>query len=77
MNNYNDKLQNLKDRVVAAPKPALQEVKAVQSKLENEVQLNVWMPKTLLHKLKQKALDNQKTVKQLVNEAVEIFLQTS
>lgn len=70
---YKDRLAGFKDRVKEPVIGTIQKV--VPVKLENqgkeEVQLGVFVTKTLMKKLKVKALTEDKTVKEIVNEILE------
>ena len=75
MENYNDKLSSFEARVKNAnQKPILQEVKQIEEKKTDEVQLNVWMPKTMLFALKQKALNEETSLKEIIHQAVKNYL---
>ena len=79
MTKYQDKLGRFAERLKSDSTEApLQEVKPIVQKVtpktETEVQLNVWIPKSLMKKVKQKSIDNDKTLKDLVTEAVILYL---
>ena len=77
--NFNDKLKLFTEKAKALPaQTKLQEVKPVEqpNQRETETQLNVMLPKSLLQKLKIKALERDITLKELVesflNKGLEI-----
>ena len=75
MEDYKEKLDNFKNRVSTANTTTqLQEVRKLDTKQQAEVQLNVWIPKTMLHTLKLKSVNDDKSIKQLVQEAIENYL---
>ena len=75
MENYKDKLNNFSKRIaIANQTPTLQEVRQVEKKAIEEVQLNVWIPKTMLYALKQKSLDKQLSLKEIAQEAFKNYL---
>ncbi|MEQ1552692.1 MAG: hypothetical protein ABL929_00870 [Ferruginibacter sp.] len=75
MGEYDEKLNSFKNRVNAAPaKTPIQEVRQVEIKIKTEVQLNVWIPKDLLQAVKLKAVNENKSIKQIVQQAVENYL---
>ena len=76
MEKYNEKLKDLANRVKNSNQIIpLQQVSEASVKIKvDEVQLNVWMPKELLFSLKRKALDEQKSLKQIINDAVKKYL---
>lgn len=77
MAEYNEKLNSFKERINSAPtKTPLQEVRQVENKITDEVQLNVWIPKQLLHNLKIKAVHDNISIKQTVQMAIENYLAT-
>ena len=78
MANYNEKLNDFGARVKNAElKPSTQHVVQKAKKIVNEVQLNVWLAKELLIGLKQRALDEETSIKEIVNEAIKIHLNQS
>ena len=75
MEDYKEKLDNFKNRVSTANTTTqLQEVRKLDTKQQAEVQLNVWIPKTMLHTLKLKSVNDDKSIKQLVQGAIEKYL---
>lgn len=72
-----DKLQGFADRVktepVQLPVQKVTPVEPVASPKE-EQQLNVWIPKDLMKRLKVKGAEADKSLKEMVTEALEQFL---
>ena len=72
--NYKDRISNIKGRVITEPsKGTIQKVTPVKPKStdKGEVQLGVFISKELMKKLKMKAIENDLTVKDIVNEILE------
>ncbi len=78
MEDYKNKLGSLADRLKNdPPKAPLQEVHPVKASLdvkEPEAQLNVWIPKALLKKMKGYAVDHELSLKELNILALEFYL---
>ena len=78
MTDYKNKLGGLADRLKKEePKTPIQEVNPVKSKIadkEPEGQLNVWIPKTLLKKMKTYGVEQEKSQKDITILALEKFL---
>lgn len=78
MTDYKNKLGGLADRLKKEePKMPIQEVSPVKNKViekEPEGQLNVWIPKTLLKKMKTYGVNQEKSQKDIVILALEKFL---
>lgn len=78
MADYKSKLGGLADRLKKEePKTPIQEVNPVKSKIadkEPEGQLNVWIPKTLLKKMKTYGVEQEKSQKDIAILALEKFL---
>ncbi|MVN23488.1 hypothetical protein [Mucilaginibacter arboris] len=78
MADYKDKLGGLADRLKKEePKTPIQEVNPVKSKIadkEPEGQLNVWIPKKLLKKMKTYGVEQEKSQKDIAILALEKFL---
>jgi len=76
---YKKKLSGFAERLKTEPAiVAIQTVNPINKvntveKLE-ELQLNVWIPKTLMRQLKAKGLDIDKSIKEMVNEALTNYL---
>ncbi|CCH57701.1 hypothetical protein BN8_p06910 (plasmid) [Fibrisoma limi BUZ 3] len=74
---YTDKLQGFADRVKTEPAQLpVQKVTPVQSIAEpkEEQQLNVWISKKLMKRLKVKGIESDKSLKEMVTEALEKYL---
>lgn len=70
--------QNINDLINKAkannqPK-TIQKVTPVDKRENNEVQFSFYLSKTLLKELKQKALNEDKTIKYIINEALKMYL---
>ncbi len=78
MTDYKNKLGGLADRLKKEePKTPIQEVNPVKSKIvekEPEGQLNVWIPKKLLKKMKTYGVEQEKSQKDITILALEKFL---
>ncbi|MGI4751594.1 MAG: hypothetical protein ACRYFB_13260 [Janthinobacterium lividum] len=78
MTDYKNKLGGLADRLKKEePKTPIQEVSPVKNKVidkEPEGQLNVWIPKTLLKKMKTYGVNQEKSQKDITISALEEFL---
>ncbi len=78
---YDQKRTNFADRLKSTPAAIqMQEVNPVTSRNEpppeEQVQLNAWIPKSLMKKLKTKALDDEKSIKSCLCEALENYVNT-
>lgn len=74
---YADKLQGFADRVKTEPvQLPIQKVMPIQAvtELKEEQQLNVWIPKDLMKRLKVKGVEVDKSLKEMVIEALNQFL---
>lgn len=74
---FSDKLQGFADRVKTEPvQLPVQKVTLVQeiASPKEEQQLNVWIPKGLMKRLKVKGVEADKSLKEMVTEALEQFL---
>ena len=74
---YENKLQGFASRVKAEPvQLPVQKVIPVEAvaSLKEEQQLNVWIPKDLMKRLKVKGVEADKSLKEMVTEALEQFL---
>lgn len=72
---YNEKLNSFKERLNTVPtKTPIQEVRQIEIKSQNEVQLNVWIPKPILQNLKLKGVNENKSIKEMVQIAIENYL---
>lgn len=78
MTDYKNKLGGLADRLKKEePKTPIQVVNPVKSKIadkEPEGQLNVWIPKKLLKKMKTYGVEQEKSQKDITILALEKFL---
>ena len=82
MTKYQDKLSGFAERLKTEEvKTPIQEVKPVerieQSLSEPEIQLNIWIPKSLMKKIKQEALDENISIKDLVTKTIKLYLEIS
>lgn len=74
---FEDKLQGFADRIKTDPvQLPVQKVTPVEqaSSPKEEQQLNVWIPKELMKRLKVKGAETDKNLKEMVIEAIERFL---
>ena len=78
MTEFKDKLNSFASRLKSEePIVPIQEVKPIQVKpiqKEAETQLNIWIPKSLMKKLKKASIDNDLTIKEFVVNAIEIIM---
>jgi hypothetical protein len=78
MNDYKNKLGNLADRLkneeIKTPIQEVGPVKNLSNKKQPEGQLNVWIPKTLLKKVKTYGLEKELSQKDIAILALEKFL---
>lgn len=78
MTDYKNKLGSLADRLrTEEPRTPIQEVSPVKNKeeaKEPEGQLNVWIPKTLLKKMKSYGVEQELTQKDITILALESYL---
>ncbi len=79
MNKYQDKLSGFAERMKSEENLApIQEVKPIGKKnlkqSEKEVQLNVWIPKSLMKKIKQKSLNEDISIKDFVTKGIMFYL---
>ncbi len=75
MNKYQDKLSGFAERLKNEENlTPIQEIKPIGEKSlklpKREVQLNIWIPKSLMKKIKQKTLDSDISIKDWVTEAI-------
>lgn len=78
MSEYKDKLSGFAERLKTNQiTPPMQEVKPIKTNLTNEpeIQLNIWIPKSLMKKIKQKSLDEDISIKDLVTASIKSYLQ--
>jgi len=78
MTDYKDKLGGLADKLKKdTPKTPVQEVHPVRQNgtlKEAEAQLNVWIPKPLLKRMKSYGVDNDTSLKDISIDALNFFL---
>jgi predicted metal-dependent phosphotriesterase family hydrolase len=78
MTDYKDKLGGLADKLKKeTPKTPIQEVHPVRQNVtakENEAQLNVWIPKGLLKRLKSYGVEYDQSLKDISIDALKSFL---
>lgn len=77
--NYKNKLSGFAERLKTEPAVvSIQEVNPVKNSVPaekiEEIQLNVWIPKTLMKQMKAKGLDIDKSMKDMVTEALSDYL---
>lgn len=81
MTDYKNKLGNLADKLKKeAPKIPVQEVHPVkvnEVEKEEEAQLNTWIPKGLLRRVKAYGVDQDLSLKAINIRALEAFLKSS
>jgi len=74
---YNEKRSSFAERLKSTPAPAtIQQVQPVApepTKIE-EVQINAWIPKTLMKRLKTHAVEHEQSLKDIVTAALEQYL---
>jgi hypothetical protein len=78
MTDYKDKLGGLADKLKKeTPKTPIQEVHPVRQNViakEDEAQLNVWIPKGLLKRMKSFGVEYDQSLKNINIEALKFFL---
>jgi NRPS condensation-like uncharacterized protein len=78
MTDYKDKLGGLADKLKKeTPKTPIQEVHPVRQNVtskEDEAQLNVWIPKGLLKRIKSYGVEYDRSLKDISIEALKFFL---
>lgn len=79
MSEYKNKLGEMAERLKKQePRPPLQEispVKVVSAEKNIEAQLNVWIPKDLIKKMKTYGIERELTQKEIAILALESFLE--
>ena len=79
MTDYKDKLGGLADKLKKdTPKTPIQEVHPIRQSAvvkEDEVQLNVWIPKTLLKRMKSYGIEYDASLKDISIDALKFFLE--
>ena len=78
MTDYKDKLGGLADKLKKeTPKTPIQEVHPIRQSAavkEDEAQLNVWIPKTLLKRMKSYGVEYDVSLKDINIDALKFFL---
>jgi len=78
MTDYKNKLGGLADKLKKdTPKTPFQEVHPIRQSIalkEDEVQLNVWIPKVLLKRMKSYGVEYDTSLKQISINALKFFL---
>ena len=78
MTDYKDKLGGLADKLKKeTPKTPIQEVHPVRQNViakEDEAQLNVWIPKGLLKRMKSYGVEYEQSLKDISIDALKFFL---
>lgn len=78
MTDYKNKLGGLADKLKKdTPKTPIQEVHPIRQSAavkEDEAQLNVWIPKTLLKRMKSYGIDYDASLKDISIDALKLFL---
>ncbi len=78
MTDYKNKLGGLADKLKKdAPKTPIQEVHPIRQIIapkENEAQLNVWIPKALLKRMKSYGVEHDTSLKDISIDALKFFL---
>lgn len=81
MTDYKDKLGGLADKLKKeTPKTPLQEVHPIRRSTEvkeDEAQLNVWIPKALLKRMKSYGVECDVSLKDINIDALKFFLDTN
>lgn len=79
MADYKEKLGGLANRLkTEQPKTPIQEVTPIKAVAENKpdtAQLNVWIPKALLKKMKILGLEQELSLKEITIKALEAYLK--
>lgn len=79
MKDYKDKLGGLADKLKKdTPKTPIQEVHPIRQSAavkEDEAQLNVWIPKTLLKRMKSYGIEYDASLKDISIDALKFFLE--
>ena len=78
MTDYKDKLSGLADKLKKdSPKTPIQEVQPIRQATaikEDEAQLNVWIPKALLKRVKSYGVEYDTSLKDISIDALKFFL---
>ena len=75
MTKYQEKLSGFAERMKTEKiDTPIQEVKPIAKKVqplsESEIQLNIWIPKSLMKRIKQKSLDSDLSIKDWVTKVI-------
>ncbi|MXV52445.1 hypothetical protein GS399_15830 [Pedobacter sp. HMF7647] len=76
MTDYKNKLGNLANKLkTEQPKMPIQEVTPIKQKIkEEEAQLNVWIPKVLLKKVKSHGIEHDLSLKEMAIQALTAYI---
>lgn len=77
---YNEKRNSFAERLkTSTPSVPIQKVEpiAVEEPKEEEVQINAWIPKSLMKRIKTQAVMEELSIKQIVNKALEDYLDVT
>lgn len=78
MTDYNDKLKNFASRLKSEQVSVhIQEIKPINTELgprEIQTQLNVWIPKPLMKKLKQLSIEQELTIRDFVIVSIQKYV---
>lgn len=81
MSDYKDKLGGLANKLkTEKPKTPIQEVTPVKDIVEQKesvAQLNVWIPKELLKKMKRVGVEKDLSLKEITIKALNVYLEMS
>ncbi|MFD0749121.1 hypothetical protein ACFQZS_03145 [Mucilaginibacter calamicampi] len=80
MEDYKNKLGALAGKLKQErPQTPIQQVQPVRAKApkEKEVQFNNWLPKSLIKQVKRFALEQERTIKDVLIEALQHYLKTN
>ncbi|QJW92503.1 hypothetical protein HNV11_23820 (plasmid) [Spirosoma taeanense] len=69
-----DELQGFADQVKTEPVQKVSSLQPPAASSKEEQQLNVWIPKDLMKRLKVKGAETDRSLKEMVTEALEQFL---
>jgi len=77
--NYKERVGGLADRLKSEqPKTPIQEVKPIIVKEEAKIataQLNVWIPKELVKRMKSYGIEKELSLKEITTQAIEAYLK--
>lgn len=73
-----ENISDMISKVMSSSQPkTIQKVIPIKNKDDEEVQFSFYLTKQLLKKIKQRALDENQTIKHIINEALELYLNTT